>query len=57
MWLFVNWAILVLATLITGAAAVTIYWLFLRAALVLMRPAAIRPRQLQPTIRGTRSSE
>ena len=48
MWLFVNWAILVLATLIAGAAAVTVYWLFLRATLVLMRPAAIRTTRVQP---------
>jgi hypothetical protein len=54
MWLFVNWAILILATLMAGAAAVSIYWLFLRATLVLMRPAAVRPRQLQPVaIRST----
>ena len=48
MWQVVNWAILVLATLIAGAAAVSVYWLFLRATLVLMRPAAVRPRPLQP---------
>ena len=42
MWLLVNYAMLIFATLIAGAAAVAVYWLFLRATLVLMRPAAIR---------------
>jgi hypothetical protein len=44
MWILVNLAMLVLATLITGAAAVAVYWLFLRATVELMRPAAA-PRQ------------
>lgn len=42
MWLLVNWAMLVIATLIAGAAAVAVYWLFLRATLALMRPATVR---------------
>jgi len=48
MWILVNLAMLVLATLITGAAAVAVYWLFLRATVELMRPAAAStsaPRQ------------
>jgi hypothetical protein len=39
---------LVLATLIAGAVAVAVYWLFLRATVELMRPAAassVTPRQ------------
>jgi hypothetical protein len=44
MWILVNLAMLVLATLIAGAAAVAVYWLFLRATVELMRPAAA-PRQ------------
>jgi hypothetical protein len=40
MWILVNLAMLVLATLIAGAAAVAVYWLFLRATVELMRPAA-----------------
>jgi hypothetical protein len=40
MWIFVNVAMLVLATVITGAAAVGVYWLLLRATVELMRPAA-----------------
>jgi len=43
MWVFVNIAMLVLATVITGAAAVALYWLLLRATVELMRPAAVRP--------------
>jgi hypothetical protein len=39
MWILVNVAMLVLATLITGAAAVGVYWLLLRATVELMRPA------------------
>ena len=42
MWIFVNVAMLVFATLIAGAAAVSVYWLLLRATLQLMRPATIR---------------
>jgi hypothetical protein len=48
MWILVNLAMLVLATLIAGAAAVAVYWLFLRATVELMRPAAassVTPRQ------------
>ncbi len=40
MWILVNLAMLVLATLIAGAAAVGVYWLFLRATVEMMRPAA-----------------
>jgi hypothetical protein len=40
MWVFVNLAMLVLATVIAGAAAVAVYWLLLRATLEMMRPAA-----------------
>jgi di/tricarboxylate transporter len=39
MWILVNWAMLVLATLIAGAAAVAFYWLLLRATVAMMRPA------------------
>jgi hypothetical protein len=48
MWILVNIAMLVIATLIAGAAAVGVYWLLLRATLELMRPAAASvaaPRQ------------
>jgi hypothetical protein len=41
MWIFVNVAMLVVATVITGAAAVAVYWLLLRATVELMRPAAV----------------
>jgi hypothetical protein len=40
MWVLVNVAMLVVATLIAGAAAVAVYWLLLRATVELMRPAA-----------------
>jgi len=40
MWIFVNVAMLVLATVVAGAAAVAVYWLLLRATLEMMRPAA-----------------
>jgi hypothetical protein len=40
MWILVNVAMLVFATLITGAAAVAVYWLLLRATVEMMRPAA-----------------
>jgi hypothetical protein len=39
MWILVNLAMLVIATVIAGAAAVAIYWLLLRATVELMRPA------------------
>jgi hypothetical protein len=39
MWILVNVAMLVLATLIAGAAAVAVYWLLLRATVEMMRPA------------------
>jgi len=47
MWMLVNLAVLVLATLIAGAAAVGVYWLLLRATVELMRPAAsvVSPRR------------
>jgi len=48
MWILVNLAMLVTATLIAGAAAVAVYWLLLRATVELMRPAvasATAPRQ------------
>ncbi|HXN53304.1 MAG TPA: hypothetical protein VN943_15335 [Candidatus Acidoferrum sp.] len=48
MWILVNLAMLVLATLIAGAAAVAVYWLLLRATVEMMRPAAASiaaPRQ------------
>jgi len=43
MWILVNLAMLVLATLIAGAAAVAFYWLLLRATVAMMRPATLRP--------------
>jgi hypothetical protein len=49
MWMLVNWAMLVLATLIAGAAAVAFYWLLLRATVAMMRPAALRPATLHPS--------
>ncbi len=52
MWILVNLAMLVVATLIAGAAAVAVYWLLLRATVEMMRPAvAAAPRQ--PTIAHT----
>jgi hypothetical protein len=48
MWILVNVAMLIVATLIAGAAAAALYWLFLRASVALMRPAvasATAPRQ------------
>jgi hypothetical protein len=48
MWMLVNWAILVLATLIAGAAAVGFCWLLLRVTVAMMRPAAIRPAMVRP---------
>jgi hypothetical protein len=46
MWILVNLAMLVLATLIAGAAAAVVYWLLLRATVEMMRPAvAAAPRQ------------
>ena len=40
MWILVNLAMLAMATVIAGAAAVAVYWLLLRATVELMRPAA-----------------
>ena len=48
MWILVNLAMLVLATLIAGAAAVAFYWLLLRATVALMSPATMRPATLRP---------
>lgn len=42
MWVLLNYAMLVMATVIAGAAAVAVYWLLLRATVELMRPAAVR---------------
>jgi len=54
MWILVNVAMLVFATLIAGAAAVAAYWLLLRATLELMRPAAVRPAPVRAEFaRGT----
>jgi hypothetical protein len=54
MWILVNVAMLVIATLIAGAAAVAVYWLLLRATLVMMRPAALRPAPVRAELaRGT----
>ena len=59
MWILVNLAMLVLATLIAGAAAVAFYWLLLRATVALMSPATMRPATLRPApvrtelVRGT----
>lgn len=54
MWILVNYAMLVMATVFTGAAAVAVYWLLLRATVELMRPAAIRPAPLKTElVRGT----
>ena len=39
MWVLVNYAMLVMATVIAGAAAVAVYWLLLRATVAMMRPA------------------
>jgi hypothetical protein len=48
MWMLVNWVMLVLATLIAGAAAVAFYWLLLRATVAMMRPAVLRPATVRP---------
>ncbi len=59
MWILVNVAMLVVATVITGAAAVAVYWLLLRATVELMRPAtasAAAPRH-RSIAHITRSSE
>lgn len=48
MWILVNLAMLVLATLIAGAAAVAFYWLLLRATVALMSPATLRPATVRP---------
>jgi hypothetical protein len=43
MWILVNVAMLVMATVVAGAAAVAVYWLLLRATVEMMRPATLRP--------------
>src|SRR5260370_7707166 len=43
MWILVNLAVLVLATLIAGAPAVAVYWLFLRATVQPIPPAPPSP--------------
>ena len=48
MWIVVNWAMLILATLIAGAAAVTFYWLLLRVTVAMMRPASMHPATFRP---------
>jgi len=54
MWILVNVAMLVLATLIAGAAAVVVYWLFLRATVQMMRPATLRRAPVRTELaRGT----
>ena len=54
MWILVNLAMLVLATLIAGAAAVAVYWLLLRATVAMMRPATLRPAPVRTELaRGT----
>jgi hypothetical protein len=55
MWVLVNLAMLVLATVFAGAAAVAVYWLMLRATVELMRPAAARtvPAVKTELVRGT----
>jgi hypothetical protein len=53
MWILVNLAMLAIATVIAGAAAVAVYWLLLRATVELMRPAAASvtepPQRPMPT--------
>ncbi len=55
MWILVNLAMLVMATVFAGAAAVAVYWLMLRATLELMRPAVVRtvPAVRTELARGT----
>jgi hypothetical protein len=54
MWILLNLATLVLATLIAGAAAVAVYWLLLRATVAMMRPATLRPAPVRTEVaRGT----
>ncbi len=55
MWVLVNLAMLVMATVFAGAAAVAVYWLMLRATVALMRPAAVRtiPAVRTELVRGT----
>ena len=54
MWILVNLAMLVMATVFAGAAAVAVYWLMLRATVELMRPAAVRTVTMRTElVRGT----
>ncbi len=55
MWVLVNLAMLVMATVFAAAAAVAVYWLLLRATMELMRPAAVRTTRAATTqlVRGT----
>jgi hypothetical protein len=54
MWILVNVAMLVVATLTAGAAAVAVYWLLLRATVEMMRPATVRPAPVRAELaRGT----
>src|SRR5216684_670210 len=54
MWVLVNLAMLVMATVFAGAAAVAVYWLMLRATVELMRPAAVRTVTMRTElVRGT----
>ena len=55
MWVLVNLAMLVMATVFAGAAAVGVYWLMLRATVELMRPAVVRtvPAVKTELVRGT----
>jgi hypothetical protein len=56
MWILVNVAMLVIATVIAGAAAVAVCWLLLRATVGLMRPAALgAPRRGNPVTRNPSS--
>jgi hypothetical protein len=59
MWILVNLAMLAIATVIAGAAAVAVYWLLLRATVELMRPAAVSvaPPRRHPIARNSESAE
>lgn len=56
MWILVNVAMLVMATVIAGAAAVAVSWLLLRATVEIMRPAAsATARSQKPITRNANS--
>jgi hypothetical protein len=62
MWILVNLAMLAIATVIAGAAAVAVYWLLLRATVELMRPAAAsvtapRQRSIAQSTQGREGSK